>query len=431
MPNQQQFYRIIHNQSFYILYAIIIFSLPAIAQFNGEVKWIAQTEAIDYTIVGDFNGDGMSDIAYHIASNQTWKVMTSNGHGFNNPIAWTWAPCRQGINNGVFVGDFNGDGLADKVSWVNSTDATYGGWWVALAQEDANLNYSFSNESKWASQTEAADYTIVGDFNGDGRIDIAYHVAPGSAYPYGAWKIMTSNGNNGFNAPVVWSIGQGVNSGVWTGDFNGDGLVDKVSWVNSTDATYGGWWVALAKIGGGFTNESKWVKQTEAADYTIVGDFNGDGLSDIAYHVAPGSAYPNGAWKIMTSNGNNGFNAPVVWSIGQGVNNGVWTGDFNGDGFADKVSWVNSTDATWGGWWVATSQNSNSRLVGLWYYGAYYVNNNIPPMQDANGLWYKKIRDTLKIPIVGWGQDTVAGEYSCQNQKCTSETIKRHENCRS
>jgi hypothetical protein len=393
-----------------ILCVIMFVSFPCFAQyyFNGEVKWKAQTEAIDYTIVGDFNGDGMTDVAYHIPINHTWKVMTSNGYGFNNPVWWTNG---QGTNSGVFTGDFNGDGMTDKLSWVNQTDPTWGGWWVAKSQEDQNLNYSFSNESKWRAQTEAIDYMIVGDFNGDGMTDAAYHILTNHT-----WKVMTSNGY-GFNNPVTWATGQGVNTAVYVGDFNGDGLADKVSWVNSTDATYGGWWVARSQ-GTSFSYESKWKAQTEIIDYMITGDFNGDRFTDIAYHIPT-----NQTWKVMTSSGT-GFNNPVAWTIGQGINSGVFSGDFNGEGFADKLSWVNLTDPTWGGWWVATSNNPNPRLVGMWYYGAYYVNAGVPPKEDSTVLWYKKIRDTLKIPIVGWGTDTISGEYSCQNADIAQRQLK-------
>ena len=391
------------SKVFSILCISFLFTLPAIAQFNNETRWKNQNETIDYTIAGDFNGDGMTDIAYHISTNDTWKVMLSNGHGFDDPIAWCTG---QAINKRVWAGDFNGDGLCDKISYV-STSSTQ--WKVALSgRETATTppttpNYRFYNESCWSTQA-VPDFSkvLIADFNGDGRDDIAYYRYDNSRG--GIWSVMKSNGGTfttpgSFTSPTDWIQGFAWCNGTWAGDFNGDGRADIVSYVNLNDATWGGWWVGLSQPNDGFSYAGRWSTETANAkiDYAITGDFNGDGKCDIAYHIPNNGTY-NDCWIVMTSTGT-GFNPGITWGVGSAINSGVWAGDFNGDGYCDKVSQVNLTDPTWGGWWIAIANNPLPRQVGVWY-----------------SLWYPctnswSTTDSNKIPVVGWGTDTLSRKY--------------------
>jgi hypothetical protein len=377
------------------------------ASFNQEKKW-STILVSSIKIVGDFNGDGTVDIAYHVPTNNVWNVMTSNGiNGFNAP--WGWSS-GQAVNNGVWAGDFNGDGLCDKVSYVNTPGSSQG-WWVALTKRNANGTYYFSQETKWSS-TLVSSSKIVGDFNGDGMTDIAYHVPTNNV-----WNVMTSNGINGFNSPLGWS------SGVWAGDFNRDGLCDKVSYVNTPGSSQG-LWVALTKRNPSgtynFSQEINW-SSTLVSSLVIVGDFNGDSMADIAYHIPT-----NNIWNVMTSNGINGFTSPWGWSSGQAVNDGVWAGDFNGDGWCDKVSYVNTAGA-YQGWLVASSLNENSRQIGM-FYTIYY---NFEDTSSSNWLWKKINRDPNKTPVAGWGSgsDRTDGIYSSQDPATQRRQIAAMKKC--
>lgn len=375
--------------------------------FQPEKKWTDEHGNSDKYLVGDFNGDGMDDISYHLTNND-WKVMLSTGDNFSSGVIWTNG---QGINNGVWVGDFNGDGLDDKVTHVYSTNAQLKGWWVAYSERDLiTNNYKINPEKKWTQELGSANQNenIIGDFNGDGMDDIAFHL------PNHQWKIMFSNGS-GFNASIIVASGQGINSGVYVGDFNGDGLDDKVSQVYSDDLTWGGWWVALStpdlNLGGShFINESRWINDKGSSDGNIIGDFNGDSKDDIAYHM------PNHDWKVMLSTGS-GFAPAIVWTNGQGVNSAVFSGDFNGDGWIDKLTRSTSNDTYWNGWWVSINKNLTPRQVGLWYYGTYWIEPGFThPATITNSIgWLSENRDPQKVPIVGWGADTISGVYSCQD----------------
>lgn len=209
--------------------------------FGEEKQWSHEVPPdMNGCIVGDFNGDGMADLAYHCMESNihTWKVLYSARTYFKSPVI---VGRNQGVNNAVWAADVNGDGVADKISHVNSTDNTFGGWWVSVTIPD-NADYTFPGEgvAPWLHQTDPnIDKCIVGDFNGDGKADIVYHLASTD----NIWKVAYSDGTK-FLTPVQLSSGQGVNQGVWAADFSGEGICDKVTFVNSTSPPWGGWWIS-------------------------------------------------------------------------------------------------------------------------------------------------------------------------------------------
>ncbi|WP_367171467.1 FG-GAP-like repeat-containing protein, partial [uncultured Thiobacillus sp.] len=112
-----------------------------------------------YTWVGDFNGDGKTDIATALSGNI--YVRLSTGSGFDNQ---TWVvPNTWGGSGYTWVGDFNGDGKTDIAS------ANGGNIYVHLSTGSGFDNQIWVVPNTWAD----AGYTWVGDFNGDGKTDIA------------------------------------------------------------------------------------------------------------------------------------------------------------------------------------------------------------------------------------------------------------------
>jgi autotransporter-associated beta strand protein len=258
----------------------------------------------------------------------------------------------------TLTGDFNGDGKPDLAA-----RDTAGHWWVALS-----TGSSFANGQAWTTWSTGAAWFDVqaGDFNGDGKADIVGRASNGQ------WWVALSTGSS-FN-DVLWDTwSSGVTwADVKVGDFNGDGKADIVGRYLQG----GTWWVGLS-TGLGFST-TQWAAWSTGGTWVDVnvGDFNGDGKADI-----DGRALENGQWYVGLSNGSTAFNTSLwdIWSTGA-----TWVdvrvGDFNGDGKADITGrWLEG-----GQWWTDLSNGSAfvSTLWDTWSTSATWINVRVG---DFNG----------------------------------------------
>jgi uncharacterized protein (DUF2141 family) len=170
----------------------------------------------------------------------------------------------------------------------------------------------------------------VGDFNGDGKLDLAVANENSSraGNDSGTVSILLGTGTGSFGAKTDFSTGRGANS-VAVGDFNGDGKLDLAV---ATDVT-----VSILRGTGTGTFGAKTDFGAGGASSVAVGDFNGDGKLDLA--VANGDNTVsilggNDTVSILLGTGTGSFGAKA--DFGTGSNPGsVAVGDFNGDGQLD------------------------------------------------------------------------------------------------
>jgi uncharacterized protein (TIGR03437 family) len=205
-------------------------------------------------VVGDFNGDGIADIATANFDN-TVSILLGNGNGTFG------APASSAVvnPNSIATGDFNGDGIADLVV-VNFKLAT-----VSVLLGNGNGTFQAFSYPSGTDSTAVA----VGDFNGDGRLDLA--VLNGSNV-----GILLGNGNGTFKTEVNYPAG-GALQYIAVGDFNGDGRTDLVV----TDSGKNSVNVLLGNGNGSFQPPVSYGVGTQAV-WVAIGDFNGDGRADLA-----------------------------------------------------------------------------------------------------------------------------------------------------
>ncbi len=247
--------------------------------------------------------------------------------GYQDSLAYHWGGASY-----IRLGDFDGDGRLQIASpdggliWVKRPGVCSSAP-NCLVEENEN---GFSAGYAWGS----SDYTWVGDFNGDGRDDIA----SGSASPINTVYMRLATGGalpslTGFS-PESWATPGAQWGGVgynWVLDYDGDGRDEIASAVLNSIV------MRITKPEGhGFNTVSYSLSMSNygAASYTRVGDFNGDGLQDIAspngdkvlVHLSNGQGFTSALWD--------GVGSPYSWG-GAGY---TWAADFDNDGRTDIAS---------------------------------------------------------------------------------------------
>ncbi len=260
-------------------------------------------------ISGDFNGDGIPDLAVANFVDNTVEVFLSNGDGtFGSGLL---ASTGEGPD-ALAVGDFNHDGKLD-LAVANQTASSIS---IFLGNGDGTLTLN----STITMDTTAPVALGAADFNGDGILDLVVVSEVDSAL-----ELFLGNGNGTFQeTSVLPNAGTGAVS-VAIGDFNGDGELDLAA-TNNTSNTVG---VFLGAGSGTFTAQSTQPATGKGPQGILTADFNGDGKLDLAV-----ANETDGTLSILLGNGNGTFGNQAVFATAAGPV-ALAAGDFNGDGKLD------------------------------------------------------------------------------------------------
>jgi hypothetical protein len=251
---------------------------------------------------GDINNDGIIDLVFADGA-----VLLGKGNGLFQPSS------RFQIGSGaesIVLGDLNGDGNLDVVTATAGGCCDLGFISVALGNGDGTFQ-PYSVVASGYSETVVA----LGDFNGDGKLDIA---AGNAVFGANELLILLGNGDGTFHAPLIYPVGgSGPPNSIAMGDFNGDGKVDL--------AVGGSTLAVLLGNGDGTFGPT--------ADYpygwgpVVTADFDGDGILDLAVGG-------NGYLVTLKGNGDGTFQTGVNQTMSRGTMS-LTVGDFNGDGLPD------------------------------------------------------------------------------------------------
>ncbi len=219
---------------------------------------------------------------------------------------------------GVVVSDFNGDGVYDLAT-ANSNDNT-----VTVLLGNGSGGFTAAPGSPFS--TGASPSAIVtGDFNNDGRLDLAIANNAGNSV-----TVLLGNGSGGFSAAPGSPFATGAFPiGLTLGDFNGDQKLD-IAVANSGDNTLT---VLLGTGTGSFTAQTQGVLTVSATPHSIASaDFNGDGYRDI---VIASATSTTGVATVLLGSAAGFVQAPnspfALPSRGLGVTIGDWNNDLTPD----------------------------------------------------------------------------------------------------
>ncbi len=271
--------------------------------------------------VGDFNGDGKLDLAVVNNLSSTVSILLGNGDGTFNPA--TGSPINVGsVPESVAVGDFNGDGKLDLavVNWVDEDVS------ILLGNGDGTFTPA---STPTVSVGTDPNSVAVGDFNGDGKLDLAV-----SNYVDSTVSILLGNGDGTFTPASTPTVSVGFwPTSVAVGDFNGDGKLDlavaNYCGSDPTCSSPGNVSILLGNGNGTFTPAASSPSVGVYASSVAVGDFNGDGKLDLAV-----TSSNNNTVSILLGNGDGTFTPAPTPSVGFWPTS-VAVGDFNGDGKLD------------------------------------------------------------------------------------------------
>jgi uncharacterized protein (TIGR03437 family) len=272
-------------------------------------------------VAGDFNGDGRPDVT--VADDQNVSVLLGQGGGRMGSAQPIVLPGGGGAlrSAAITAGDFSGDGRADLAAIASGTLSI-----LRSAGDGTFQQTAFSTAA-------GAEFLTAADLNGDGRLDLAVANRDGNQ---SSVSVFVGDGGGGFQARKDYATGH-TSRFVTAGDFDGDGRAD-LAVVNNGDlaANAGGVSVLLSNADGTLRPAVNYA----AAFAPVTGataDFNGDGQADLAVagQLTGPPSFDFGV-AVMLGNGDGTFRAPAMVVTDFGPRS-IAAGDFNRDGTADLV----------------------------------------------------------------------------------------------
>lgn len=309
----------------------------------------------------DINGDGKDDFLYELVNSgsSTFYYMLNNGTSFGSPVAITIMAnstntgmngkarrknSKQENDNQLSGADYTGDGVNDI--FLNDPS---GNWKLfSMANSSGILTSSMIfRESGFISTL--ANQTLSGDFNGDGKADIWSFETTGM-------KIYTFTGST--LSTLYTSTWPKKDHHFTLGDFNGDGKVD-IFIYGYTTYDWSDWQVQISTGTGFEGNYIPRKKSNLKDDYVRLGDFNGDGCTDLM--VTSLNQSWTGTYFYITKNKGTDFYTHSLPSYPSASHN-FYVSDYNGDGRTDFIC-TDGLSPWWNGYQVYKSTGNTAPLL--------------------------------------------------------------------
>jgi hypothetical protein len=173
-------------------------------------------------VVGDFNRDGIKDLGIAGDNSQVYTLLgVGNGTFLKQPTITLTADTLFVDGTDIDIADLNGDTIQDLVVAIPTNGSRTA---ILLGNGDGTFQ---PGQILTEPRLRVPQYQVIADFNRDGFLDLALALANGTE---GLFEIRTGNGDGTFDPPVLYaappplsSVGGGT---LVTGDFNRDGRPD-------------------------------------------------------------------------------------------------------------------------------------------------------------------------------------------------------------
>ncbi|MEW6367532.1 MAG: YCF48-related protein [Acidobacteriota bacterium] len=302
----------------------------------------------------DFDGDGLGDIAVarkQSATTVDWGIRFSKTGLLDSWSGW-YSFDYGNEGDKFYAGDFDGNGRTDMALCRRNSSSTYA--WAVRYSTTGSMN----NDAGFlvADFGNDGDFYFIGDFNGDGKDDVAICRPDGSYFDWG----VEYSGSRFMQTWTGWSIQNWGMKGdrFYVGDFDGNGKADVA--LCRHENPYGlKWYIRYSTTG--FLNYSALLLSDfgNAYDEFHVGDFDGNGKSDLA--LARQVTTTDMVWGVRYSN-TRALDTWGGWTRRTEVGNEYFVMDFDGDDQSEIAvnNYETETRTRWGVY------SSVSRFLDTW-----------------------------------------------------------------
>jgi FG-GAP-like repeat len=271
-------------------------------------------------VVGDFNADGAADLAVTNQNANNVSVLLGDGTGaFKGKTDFP----AGGAPQRIAAADLDGDRNLDLVLPLTAANA------VAILFGDRQGRFA---EPRLFPVAGGPFMTVVADFNADARLDVAVGTQTAGLRRV---AVLFGNGSRLFGEPSYFGSFESAPTPLGVGDFNRDGKLDLAAGggPNVPPGT-NNLSILLGDGKGGFSTPTYFTIGPAPQSMSIA-DFNRDGFSDIAVS----NSLPmetNSTVSVLFGDGKGGFAERLPLEIGT-LGRGTGVADFNGDGNQDLV----------------------------------------------------------------------------------------------
>ncbi len=300
-------------------------------------------------IVADLNGDGKLDLLFYGYSG-TLLVGLNNGDNTFAKLVTLPTPSALACRfNNIDIGDVNGDGLPDIVATYPGDTACYPYKGSHPSGVYTFLNHPGGKFTNAFTPVGFSAYAIkLADLNGDGKLDIAVSDVYSKSNFYYLYDL-PGNGDGTFDTSRSQLLLQNtLVQSILAGDFDGDGKQDlAVGVVTQVDSNayvvYDTTGTYIMKGNGDLTFQlpTQYLSGTYAYSGQVV-DLNGDGRPDLALAIGTIGYYvdvTDGNTAALINLGAGQFASDTTFASAPGTAApAVFVGDFNGDGAIDILN---------------------------------------------------------------------------------------------